>query len=87
MEELYFTDGNPKKISEDRELLKIQDSREITKIVSEALNSNPDAVQDYLKGKETAVRFLIGQVMKLTKGKADPRTSEDEIIKQLSFQK
>ena len=37
-----------------------------------ALQANAAAVADYLKGKDTAIRFLVGQVMKLTRGQANP---------------
>ena len=46
----------------------------------QAINNNPDAVNDYNSGKETAVKFLIGQVMKLSKGKADPNEAELNIL-------
>ena len=47
------------------------------------INNNDSAVKDYSNGKETAVRFLIGQVMKESKGTANPTSAETEIIKQL----
>jgi aspartyl-tRNA(Asn)/glutamyl-tRNA(Gln) amidotransferase subunit B len=41
--------------------------------VEEAVDSNPKPVADYLGGRETAMRYLVGQVMKITRGKANPK--------------
>ena len=46
----------------------------------QAIKNNPEAVNDYNSGKETAVKFLIGQVMRLSKGKADPNETELNIL-------
>ena len=40
--------------------------------MAEVLQRNPQAVQDFLGGKETAIKFLVGQVMKETRGRANP---------------
>ncbi len=48
------------------------DTSVITAAIHEALNENPRAIEDYRAGKNGAVNFLVGQVMKKTKGKADP---------------
>ena len=61
----------------------MEDSNELSNIVENAIKSNQSAVKDYKNGKETAVRFLIGQVMKQSKGTANPNSAETEIIKQL----
>ncbi|WP_456468407.1 Asp-tRNA(Asn)/Glu-tRNA(Gln) amidotransferase subunit GatB [Archaeoglobus sp.] len=45
---------------------------EIVKFCKEAIEENPKAVQDYMKGKKQALNFLVGQVMKKTRGRADP---------------
>jgi hypothetical protein len=46
--------------------------------VADAIAANPKAVADYLGGKDTAIRFLVGQVMKITRGQANP-----ELVNQL----
>ena len=61
------------------------DEKELTKIVKEVLSRNSKAVSDYKKGKQTAITFLIGQVMKETKGKAKPDLAEKIIMSLLSF--
>lgn len=53
-------------------MTQLTDADAVLPSVTEALEANPQAVQDYLGGKETAIRFLVGQVMKASRGKADP---------------
>ena len=87
LEEVYFSNDDPVRLSEERGLQRIEDTSELKKIISVVLKNNPNAVNDYHKGKETSVRFLIGQVMKESKGKANPQTAENEIIDQLKNDK
>jgi aspartyl-tRNA(Asn)/glutamyl-tRNA(Gln) amidotransferase subunit B len=58
---------------------KISDTSEIENFVKQAIEANPKAVEDYKKGNQNAVQFLIGQVMKLSKGKADAMVVRDNI--------
>lgn len=71
-EEMWRTGGDPAQIIEDRGLGMVSDSSSLEPVVERVIGANPDAVDDYMGGKETAVRFLMGQVMKETKGQADP---------------
>ena len=71
-EESFATGKAPTAVVQEKGLAQITDTSSIERAVVEALDANPPAVADYLKGKETALRFLTGQVMKLTRGKADP---------------
>ncbi|MCM8783358.1 MAG: Asp-tRNA(Asn)/Glu-tRNA(Gln) amidotransferase subunit GatB [Candidatus Omnitrophica bacterium] len=59
-------------IIKEKNLFLISDESDLEKIVDEVIKNNPNSVNDYLKGKENAIMFLVGQVMKQTKGKADP---------------
>ncbi|MBW3569297.1 Asp-tRNA(Asn)/Glu-tRNA(Gln) amidotransferase subunit GatB [Candidatus Parcubacteria bacterium] len=61
----------------------LSDEGEIEKIVKEVIASNSQAARDVAKGELKAVGFLVGQVMKASKGKADPRTVQMLIKKQL----
>ena len=72
LEEAFETGDNPGSIVENRGYSQIRDSSVVESAVSQALADNPRAVADYLGGKETASRFLVGQVMKLTRGQAKP---------------
>jgi aspartyl-tRNA(Asn)/glutamyl-tRNA(Gln) amidotransferase subunit B len=67
-------------IIERKGLKQISDSGAIEKIVDEVLAANPKQVADYRSGKEKAFNSLVGQVMKATKGKANP-TQVNEILK------
>ena len=71
-EELFATGASPRRMVEEQGLAQVSGSDELLPAVEATLDGNPQAVQDYLKGKETAIRFLMGQVMKATKGKANP---------------
>ena len=72
LEECFLLGLEPGKIAQDKGYIQIDDSAVVATAVADALAANPRAVADYLKGKETASRFLMGQVMKLTAGKAKP---------------
>lgn len=56
---------------------------DIEKFCREAIQENPKAVQDYLGGKKQALNFLVGQVMKKTRGRADPEETAKIIAKML----
>ncbi len=72
IEKMPHTRKNPRKIAEELGLIGIIDESDIIKAVEKAIKENPQAVKDYYDGKEAAINFLIGQVMRLTRGKADP---------------
>ena len=63
----------PKQIVEELGLTVIKDEDALVKAVEEAIKNNPKAVEDYLNGKKEALNFLMGQVMRLTRGRAEPR--------------
>jgi aspartyl-tRNA(Asn)/glutamyl-tRNA(Gln) amidotransferase subunit B len=68
-------------IIEENNLRQISDSGAIEKIIDEVLAANPQQVADYRSGKEKAFNSLVGQVMKATKGKANP-AQVNEILKE-----
>ena len=61
----------------------VSDDNELNSIISEIISNNPSAVEDYKNGKENALKFLMGQLMKQTKGQADPNQSIKLIRSQL----
>lgn len=73
VEEMVETGESPRKIIERRGLVQISDEEELRAVVESVIASNPNVVEDYRKGKGKAVGFLVGQVMKLTKGRANPQ--------------
>ena len=72
-EEMFNSGRPPKVVADELGMVQISDTAAIRRAVEEAVASNARPVADYLNGKETAVRFLVGQVMKITRGKANPR--------------
>ncbi|MFQ5861099.1 MAG: Asp-tRNA(Asn)/Glu-tRNA(Gln) amidotransferase GatCAB subunit B, partial [Dehalococcoidia bacterium] len=72
LEEVLQTGKTPVQIVEEKGYTQISDAQAVAEAVAQAVDANPQAVADYLGGKETALRFLVGQVMKLTRGQANP---------------
>jgi len=70
--EMVETGKDPKKIVEEQGLVQISDEGALKAIVDEVMAKNPQVIDDYKAGNERAVGFLVGQVMKQTKGKANP---------------
>ncbi len=70
--EMLETGKAPKKIVEEQGLVQISDEGAISAAVEAVIAANPQSVADYNAGKEKAIGFLVGQVMKETKGKANP---------------
>lgn len=82
-EKMFETGLPPRKIAESEGLVQISDSDAVQAAVLEAISANPDPVQDYLSGKQQAMGFLVGQVMKATRGKANPRMASQMVREQL----
>ena len=87
LEEMFNTGTGPKQVVEAKGMSQLTDSSAVLPAVEEALTSNPQAVEDYMNGKETAVKFLVGQVMKISKGKADPALVNTLLEEQLAARK
>ena len=71
------------KIVEEKGLLQISDREELERLVLKVLDDNPSAVSDYQKGKKTALGFLVGQVMRQSTGKANPKMVNEVLIQKL----
>ncbi|MCK5784408.1 MAG: Asp-tRNA(Asn)/Glu-tRNA(Gln) amidotransferase subunit GatB [Desulfobacterales bacterium] len=72
-EEMAKTDRTPKEIIEEKGLVQITDTSAIEVIIDEVLSKNPDEVEAYKNGKTKLMGFFVGQVMKASKGKANPK--------------
>ena len=81
--EMFAGGKKPGAIVAARGLTQINDSSAIDAAISKAIQSNPQAVADYRGGKETAIRFLVGQVMKETKGRANPTVITQMLVEKL----
>lgn len=79
--EMIQTGKDPQLIVEEKKLVQISDEGFIEEVVSKVISSNPDVITDYKKGKKNALTFLVGQVMKETKGKANPKIV-NELLKE-----
>jgi aspartyl-tRNA(Asn)/glutamyl-tRNA(Gln) amidotransferase subunit B len=84
--ELIETGKDPQTVVEEKGLVQISDEGAIQAIVEQIVNANPQSVADFKAGKEKAVGFLVGQIMKETKGKANPGLVNKLIIESLSKQ-
>jgi len=81
LEDMFQTGKTADEIIKESGLSQISDTQELEKIVAEVINSNVQPVADFKAGKETALKFLVGQVMKATKGRANPQLV-NEVLKQ-----
>ena len=72
-----------KKIVEKKGLKQIRDSNELTLLIEGVLTENEKSVSDYRKGKKSALTFLVGQVMRKTRGKANPQKVNEILGKKL----
>jgi aspartyl-tRNA(Asn)/glutamyl-tRNA(Gln) amidotransferase subunit B len=79
--EMVNTGKNAQSIISERNLTQLSDVNELDTIATNVIGKNPQAVADYKNGKKNALAFLIGQTMKATKGKANPRILT-EILKE-----
>ncbi|MBP9015690.1 MAG: Asp-tRNA(Asn)/Glu-tRNA(Gln) amidotransferase subunit GatB [Candidatus Atribacteria bacterium] len=84
LEEMFVGGARAREIITRRGISLISDEKELENIVREVIEKNPQSVADYLSGKEKALQFLIGQVMKETRGQADPGMAKNILIKVLS---
>jgi aspartyl-tRNA(Asn)/glutamyl-tRNA(Gln) amidotransferase subunit B len=83
---MYNTTKTSGEIIISKGLSQISDTGELEKIVAEVINSNVQPVAEYRAGKEAALKFLVGQVMKATKGRANPQLVNEVLKKKLAGQ-
>lgn len=72
IEHMPNNDKNPKAIAEELGLIGVVEDDKVVEAAKQAIDENPQAVEDYNNGKKNSINFLMGQVMRLTRGKADP---------------
>ena len=70
--EMFASGDSPASIVDKKGLAQVSDSGAIERFCDEAISANPRSVEDFKAGKTAALNFLKGQVMKLSKGKANP---------------
>ena len=82
LEEIWNTGKDPEKIIKSKGLEQISDEGELESIAQSVLDNNPNQVEAYRSGKDKLFGFFVGQIMKETEGKANPK-SINEILKRL----
>ncbi len=83
LEEMFATGNDPSDIMAEKNLGQMEDEAELEKIIAQIIKANPKAVADYRAGKENSFKFLIGQAMRETKGKANPQIINDVLKNKL----
>jgi aspartyl-tRNA(Asn)/glutamyl-tRNA(Gln) amidotransferase subunit B len=81
--EMFFTGKSPAVIVQEKGLAQVSDTGVIEKFCDDAIAANPNSVADFKSGKAAALNFLKGQVMKLSKGKANPNLIGEILEKKL----
>jgi len=82
-EEMYRTGERPDKIVREKGWIQILDGTEIEGVIQRVIENHPKQVEDYRKGKERLFGFFVGEVMKETKGKANPKLVNELLKKRL----
>ncbi len=83
LKEMFETGEDPSVIIEKKDLAQVSDMGELEIAVREVISENPKPVEDYKKGKKESLQFLVGLIMKKTKGKANPQVARGVLEKEL----
>ena len=70
--EMMKSEKSPSEIVKEKGLEQVSDDSEILKLIDQVISDNQDKVNEYLSGKDKLFGFFVGQVMKLSQGKANP---------------
>mgnify|MGYP001058899728 CR=1 FL=1 len=81
-EEMFTSGDNPLEIIKRKGLEQISDTNKLEELAKKVVAENPASIEDYLNGKKKALGFLVGQIMKETKGKANPQ-AVNEILREI----
>ena len=81
--ELFKNGGKPDEIVRKQNLAQVSDESVIQEVVTKVLDDNPKEVEQYLAGKESILQWMMGQVARATKGKADPQIARELLLKGL----
>ena len=83
LEELFENPKDPEEIIKEKGWIQISDEGAIKEVVMKVLEANPQSIADYKAGKDRALGFLVGQAMKETKGKANPKMLYEMFLEEL----
>jgi len=84
LETMIDTGGDPSDILEDQGLHLMEDVGDLEPIVDKVIAENPDQLKQFKAGKTTLLKFFIGQVMKESQGKANPKMAEELLLQKLT---
>ncbi|WP_163100811.1 Asp-tRNA(Asn)/Glu-tRNA(Gln) amidotransferase subunit GatB [Peribacillus alkalitolerans] len=81
--ELVESGGDAESIVKEKGLVQISDEGALLQVVTETLDNNPQSIEDFKAGKQKAVGFLVGQMMKATKGQANPQLLNKILLEEI----
>ena len=81
---MISTGKDPLEIIKEKNLIQISDTEELDRVVDEVAKDNQKSVSDFRSGKDNALMFLVGQAMKKSKGKANPKLLQEIFRRKLS---
>ena len=82
--ELIEHGGDAEKIVKEKGLVQVSDSGQLLAWVNEALDNNPKSIEDYKNGRDRAIGFLVGQIMKTSKGQANPQMINKMLLEEIA---
>jgi aspartyl-tRNA(Asn)/glutamyl-tRNA(Gln) amidotransferase subunit B len=84
-EDMFNTGKSASEIVKEKGLVQISNTGELDTVIDDVIASNPKEYERYKAGETKLLGFFVGQVMKATKGKANPKLLNDTLIKKLSL--
>ena len=82
--ELIEHGGDAAQIVKEKGLVQVSDSGQLLAWVNEALDNNPKSIEDYKNGRDRAIGFLVGQIMKVSKGQANPQMINKMLLEEIA---
>ena len=82
--ELIEYGGDAAQIVKEKGLVQVSDSGQLLTWVNEALDNNPKSIEDYKNGRDRAIGFLVGQIMKASKGQANPQMINKMLLEEIA---
>ena len=82
--ELIEHGGDAEQIVKEKGLVQVSDSGQLLAWVNEALDNNPKSIEDYKNGRDRAIGFLVGQIMKASKGQANPQMINKMLLEEIA---
>ena len=80
---LWDKGGSPESVIAEQQLSSVQDADQFRSLVQKAIANNPKQVRKYLDGNKRLIGFFIGEIMKATKGRADPKLANRIVVEEL----